>query len=88
MEPPIRNKPPIWNTFAADLVIFRIGVFTVLQSRRSGTKSELKFLKTFWNQEPRPLKKAVTFWSRGVPTFNLISFLKNIYQCCRKNKTI
>ena len=30
MEPPIRNKPPIWNTFAADRVIFRIGVFTVL----------------------------------------------------------
>ena len=31
MEPPIRNKPPIRNTFAADRVIFRIGVFTVLQ---------------------------------------------------------
>ena len=30
MEPPIRNKPPIRNTFAADRVIFRIGVFTVL----------------------------------------------------------
>ena len=29
MEPPIRNKPPIWNTFAADRVVFRIGGFTV-----------------------------------------------------------
>ena len=29
MEPPIRNKPPIRNTFAADGVVFRIGGFTV-----------------------------------------------------------
>ena len=34
MEPPIRNKPPIRNTFAADRVIFRIGVFTVLGNIR------------------------------------------------------
>ena len=30
MEPPIRNKPPIRNTFAADGVVFRIGGFTVI----------------------------------------------------------
>ena len=30
MEPPIRNRPPIRNTFAADRVVFRIGGFTVL----------------------------------------------------------
>ena len=30
MVPPIRNKPPIRNTFAADGVVFRIGGFTVL----------------------------------------------------------
>ena len=30
MEPLIWNKPPIWNTYAADRVVFRIGGFTVL----------------------------------------------------------
>ena len=30
MEPPIRNKPLIRNTFAADGLVFRIGGFTVL----------------------------------------------------------
>ena len=29
MEPLIWNKPPIWNTYAADRVVFRIGGFTV-----------------------------------------------------------
>ena len=30
MEPLIWNKPPIWNTYAADRVVFHIGGFTVV----------------------------------------------------------
>ena len=48
MEPPIWNKPPIWNTFAADRVIFRIGVFTVLLCEMQGWTSKA-IPKTFFN---------------------------------------
>ena len=48
MEPPIRNKPPIRNTFAADRVIFRIGVFTVLL-----TTTYVYYVMYIWNLDER-----------------------------------
>ena len=35
MEPLIWNKPPIWNTYAADRVVFRIGGFTVFEKLKN-----------------------------------------------------
>ena len=42
---PKRNKPPIRNTFAADQMIFRIGVFTVLHKM-----FEMKYKLTMYIQ--------------------------------------
>ena len=55
MEPPIRNKPPIRNTFAADRVIFRIGVFTVFGATLPRSPNRLLPLGDLGRAAPNPI---------------------------------
>ena len=50
MEPPIRNKPPIRNTFAADRVVFRIGGFTVQPFEQKLTKPQCKITLFYFSE--------------------------------------